>query len=82
MKTKQNNLFEGGRDEWEGTDAYRDKVIRIIKAVTDEYSVKLLNETNWFKRLRLKLRRKIEIKRKIDELSSSGNLHITGILPF
>ena len=78
MKTKQTrqlNLFAGGRDEWEETGEYRDKVNKIIREVTDKYSPALSNEPNWIKRIFIKLRLRNEIRKKIDELSSTKNLH-------
>jgi len=81
MKAKQSkhmNLFEGGKNEWEETDEYKEKVSKIIEEVTDRYSAILLSERNWIKRFLIKLRRKNEIGRKINELSSSKNLHTKG----
>ena len=73
--TKQINLFEGGKNEWEATAEYKERVRRIIKEVTNKYSAALLNERNWIKKFFIKLKIKIEIERRIDELSSSKNLH-------
>jgi hypothetical protein len=78
MKTKQTkpvNLVEGGKDEWEMTEAYRRNVTRIVRGVSDKYSVLLINEKRWIKRLLIKVRLEIEIERKIDALSSPRNLH-------
>ena len=69
------NLVEGGKDEWEATSEYRVKINKIIKEVTDQYSPALVNENNWGKRLLIKIRLKIEIRKKIQELSSLKNLH-------
>lgn len=78
MKSRQIkpvNLVEGGKEEWETTDEYRAKVNKIIKDVTDKYSPTLLNENNWVKRLLIKVRLKVEIRKRIQELSSLKNLH-------
>ena len=81
MKTKQTkpvNLVDGGKDEWEMTEEYRKTVTRIVEEVSDKYSILLTNEKNWIKRLLIKVRLEIEIKRKIDALSSPRNLHANG----
>lgn len=78
MKTKQTkpvNLVDGGKDEWEMTEEYRNNVTRIVNEVSDKYSALLTNEKNWIKRLLLKIRRTVEIERKINALSSLRNLH-------
>jgi len=82
MKTKQSNqinLFDGGRDEWEQTDEYRNRSSKIVKEVTDKYSTSLSNEKNWLKRLLLRIKLKREIQRLINELSSLKNLHVNKI---
>ncbi len=79
MKTKQseqNNLVEGGRENWEGTDEFQRKVEEIVKELTAKYSPALSNERNWAKRLLIKVRLKIEIRKKIAELSSLRNLFV------
>jgi hypothetical protein len=81
MKAKQArriSLTADGKDEWEMTEEYKDKVAKIIIEVRDKYSVVLLNERNWIKRFLMKLRFEIEIGRKINELSSPRNLHMIG----
>ena len=75
--TKQLNLFEDGRNEWEATRQYQDKVTKIIREVKDKYASILLNEPNWINRIFIKLRRRNEIVNKIDELSSAKNLYAT-----
>ena len=74
-QTRQLNLFDGGKDQWEETREYQDRVGKIIREVTDKYSSTLLNEPNWIKRLFIKLRRRNEIRNRINELSSAKNLH-------
>ena len=82
MKTKQTNqinLFDGGKDEWEQTDEYRNRSNKIVKVVTEKYSTSLTNEKNWLKRLLIKIKLKREIQRLINELSSFKNLHVNKI---
>jgi hypothetical protein len=81
MKTNtpdKSNLFEGGRDEFEGTNEYNNKVNEIIKEVTDKYSSTLSDERHWVRRLLIKLKLKLEITKRIQALSSSKNLHVIG----
>ena len=83
MKTKQTNqinLFDGGRDEWEQTSEYRNRLNKIVREVTDKYSTSLSTERNWLKRLLIQIKLKREIQRQINELSSSKNLHMNNIL--
>lgn len=79
MKTKQTvpiNLVEGGKENWQKTNEFNSRVNAIKKELTDKYSLTLLNERNWVKRLLIKIRLHIEISKRIDELSSLRNLHI------
>lgn len=81
MKTKYNRpvkITNDGTNEWEVTDEYKNKVNKIITEVTDKYSAVLANETRWFKRLLIRLRRATEIRKRINELSSLRNLHAAG----
>lgn len=78
MKAKHNrriNLTEWGKDEWEMTEEYRQKVNKIITEVTDKYAGPLADEKNWLKRFMLKFRRGAEIRKEVDKLSSMKNLH-------
>ena len=79
MKTKQTgqiNLFDGGKQNWEKTDSFKSKVDEMKKELRDKYSLTLLKERNWIKRLLIKFRLMIEIRKRIEELSSLKNLHI------
>ena len=69
-------LFEGGRDEFEGTSEFMSKVEEIRKDLTDQYSLKLSNERSWLKRLLIKVKLEIEIRKRIRALSSLKNLHV------
>lgn len=69
------NIIENGRNEWEMTDEYNDKVRKIVEEITARYSLQLLNEKNWIRRLVIKIRLELEISKRISELSSSRNLH-------
>ena len=78
MKTNKLDKFklhEGGRDEFERTDEFMNKAEEIRKEVTDKYSLKLSNERNWVTRFLIKVKRELEIRKKIRALSSLKNLH-------
>jgi len=79
METSNPNKFklvDGGRDEFEGTNEFRNKVEEIRKAVTAKYLPILSNERNWLGRLFIKVKIEIEIRKRIQALSSSKNLHV------
>jgi len=79
MRTRQTrpiNLIEGGREKFERTREFRRKVGEIRKELTDKYSLTILNEKNWLKRLIIKFKLQLEIYKRIEELSSLKNLHI------
>lgn len=81
MKTNPRNkfnLFEGGRDELGSTNEYRKKVLAIVDEVTDQYAAQLSRERNWVMRLVIKVKREMEIRKRIRAMSSPKNLHITG----
>lgn len=70
-------MVEGGRDNWEETNEFKRKVEEMNKELTDKYSLTLFNEKNWAKRILTIVRREIEIRKRIAELSSLKNLHAT-----
>jgi hypothetical protein len=79
MKTKQarqSNLVEGGRANLERTNQFKEKVEQIRNEVRALYSLTLLGEKNWARRIMIVIRREIEIRKMIARLSSSKNLHI------
>ena len=79
MKTNlagQINLIDGGKENWEKTNEFKSKVNEIKKELADKYSQTLLNEKNWLKRLLIKFRIMIEMRKRIEQLSSFKNLHL------
>src|SRR5688500_1366860 len=78
IQRKPMSLREGGKDEWEQTEEYREKVATITKEVRDSYSTMLSTQKSWIGRLVIKLKQTMEIKRRISELSSFKNLHAIG----
>jgi hypothetical protein len=69
------SLIEGGREEFESTSEFNNKVDEIEKELTDKYSLILLNERNWVRRLLMRVKLKIEIRKRVQALSSLKNLH-------
>lgn len=79
MKSKrvvQSNIIEGGRGRLENAIEFKRKVAVIKKNVQDEYSITLLNERNWVRRIFIIIRREVETRRRMAELSSLKNLHL------
>ena len=75
--TQPNNLIEEGKNNWERTDEFNKKVNEINRELLDKYSLVLSTERNWFKQQIIKIRLWLEMKKRIDELSSWNNLHVT-----
>ena len=69
------HLIDEGKDNWERTDEFKKKVNEIKREVSDKHQRLLLAEKNWFRRLLIKIRIWVETKKRIDEVSSSRNLH-------
>jgi hypothetical protein len=69
-------LTAEGKDTWESTGEYNKKVSEIKRELIDKYSHVLSSEKTWFRRLFIKLRLWMEIRKKIDDLSSWKNLHV------
>ena len=69
------NLIEGGKDVFERTNEFVNKVSEIRKELTDEYSMILSNERNWVRSLLIKIKLEIAIRKRIQTLSSFKNLH-------
>jgi len=79
METTRSDKFklhEGGRDEFESTDEFMNKVEKIRKDLTEKYSQNLSNERNLLKRLLITVKLEIDIRKRIQTLSSLKNLHV------
>jgi hypothetical protein len=78
MKTNESdklNLREGGKEEFETTNAFARQASEIRKEVIDKYAPLLLKQRSWLKRFFIKLKRENEIRKRIQQLSSWKNLH-------
>lgn len=69
-------IIADGRERFERTTEFERKVTEIKKEVKDKYSLILLEERSWIKRLVIRIKLNVEIRRKIAELSSDKNLHV------
>jgi len=69
------NLIENGRDEFERTNEFRNKVAEIRKDVTAKNLPILSNQRTWLGRLFINVKIEMEIRKRIDALSSTKNLH-------
>ena len=68
-------MIEGGKERLENTNEFKSKVDEIKRDVRGKFSLTLLNERNWTRRIVIVIRREIEIRKRISELSSLKNLH-------
>lgn len=75
-RTGQSKLIEGGMERLENTEEYKRKVEVIKKEVNAKHSLTFSNEKNLAKRILIVIKREVEIRRRISELSSLKNLHI------
>lgn len=76
MTNRLINLIEQGKGNWEKTDEFNKKVNEIRREVSGKYSLILSTEKNWFKRQIIKIRLWLEMKKRIDDVSSWKNLHV------
>lgn len=74
-QTNNPKLVEDGMKAFEETQQFRLKVTDIKLEVKEKYALILSSESNWLKRLVIKLRMQIEIGRRVSQLSSGRNLH-------
>jgi hypothetical protein len=75
-QTGQTNLIDGGKENWEKTNEFKSKVAEIKKELEDKYSLTLLNERNWLRRLLIQVRFMVEMRKRIEQISSFKNLHM------
>ena len=73
---QDNRITFGGRKRWQATEEYQRQVAEIKEEVAGQYTLLLLSEKSWLKRLIIKGKRNIEIRRRIAKLDSDRNLHL------
>ena len=74
--TKSYKLVSWGKEEWESTTEFTNKVAAIKKEVRAKHAGTLAKEKNLFKKLRIQILILIEIRSRIEQISSHKNLHI------
>ncbi|GEM_PF-2657867 len=75
---QDNRITSDGRERWKQTSDYQRKVAEIKEEVIGEYTLLLLSERNWLRRLIFKVNRSMEIRRRIAKLDSGKNLYSAG----
>lgn len=76
MKTyNSNKLRDGGKAEFESTNEFAKQANAVRKEVTGKYAPLLLQQRSWLTRLFIILKREVEIRKRIRQLSSWKNLH-------
>ena len=69
-------LIEDGKDCFEKTNEFQRKKEQIRTDMTMNYEPLLAAAKNWAGRMMTLIRRELEIRRRISELSSFKNLHL------
>ncbi|MEQ9442048.1 MAG: hypothetical protein RIG62_23615 [Cyclobacteriaceae bacterium] len=72
----KSRIIADGRERFERTPEFANKVEEIKKEVNQKYALILLSERSWIRQQLTKIKLRIEVKRRIEELSSSKNLHL------
>ena len=75
---EKSRITADGKERLERTAEYEKNVAELKKEVKNTYAWRLLEERSWIKRLIIRVKIRIEIRRKIAELSSDRNLHLMG----
>ena len=73
---KSFKLVSWGKEKWESTTEFINRVAAIKKEVKEEYVGRLENEKNLFKKLWIQILILVEIRRRIELKSSHKNLHL------
>ena len=77
MQDQPLHIISGGRRIWVRSTGYQKQVKEIKENVSAKYSGSLIVEKNLIKRLFLVIGRSIEVYKKISELRSYKNLHLS-----
>jgi fructose-1,6-bisphosphatase len=77
FKEALNQIIADGPQVIEHTKEYKQKVKNLQTEITSKYEQMLRKEKNLFKRVLLRLRKREEIRRAIQELTSPGKLYVS-----
>ncbi len=69
------NIIEESPDLFKQTSEYKENVLSIKERIKAQYSKSIINEKSFLKKLQIFLKSKIEIYRKIRDLTSYRNMY-------
>ena len=72
----KSRIIADGRERFERSPEFANKVKEIKEEVNQQYALILLSERSWVRQQLIKIKLRIEVKRRIAKLSSSRNLHL------
>ena len=75
MKNTQSKIIASSRQKIKATLAYKENVINIKKAIELKYHDSIKNEINIFKKILIIIKKKVEIRQKINQLTSLDKLY-------
>jgi hypothetical protein len=73
---KSLKLVSSGKEKWESTTEFIDKVAVIKKEVWEKHAGVLFRGKNPFKKIWIQILILVEIRRRIERISSHKNLHL------
>lgn len=76
MKTIQNKIIAASRGNVKASLAHKENVENIKKTIKLKYQDSIKNEKSLFKKILIVIRRNIEIRQKIKELTSLDKLYV------
>lgn len=75
MKAIQNKIISSSRQKIKASLAYKEKVTNIKKTIRLKYHDLIKNENNVFKKILIIIKKKVEIRKEIDNLTSLDKLY-------
>ena len=75
MKAIQNKIISSSRQKIKASLAYKENVTNIKKTIRLKYHDLIKNENNVFKKILIIIKKKFEIRKEIDNLTSLDKLY-------
>ena len=75
MKAIQNKIISSSRQKIKASLAYKENVTNIKKTIRLKYHDLIKNENNVFKKILIIIKKKVEIRKEIDNLTSFDKLY-------
>ena len=75
MKAIQNKIISSSRQKIKASLAYKENVTNIKKTIRLKYHDLIKNENNVFKKILIIIKKKVEIRKEIDNLTSLDKLY-------